>query len=382
MTLTPARSATSRNRTAMIRRPPVETRCAHLSAGRYRLTRKVNRCKDGPLQQNVNRCKLRWGRCASNQPTRISVDPAFVVGPVQPPPVRVLRRAHGPLRLHRHLRAGPPDAPTQDGFPQRRRRAGPRARRDPGALPRRQLRLQLRLGERGRAAGPTGRPPSTWPGAAWRPTRSAPTISCSGASGWTCRADAGGQPRHPRPGRGGRAAPVLQRRARHPARRPAGRRTGALEPYAVRAWCLGNEMDGPWQIGHKTAEEYARLAEETGEAHAALRRRPGAGRLRLQPTRGCRPSAPGNASCSSGASTSSTTSPPTPTTSRSTVTRVFPGLCRRHGPLHRRRGGHRRPRRRGTPLDKRITVSFDEWNVWLPGASPSEDLADPPRRPD
>ena len=31
-------------------------------------------------------------------------------------------------------------------------------------------------------------------------------------------------------------------------------------------WCLGNEMDGPWQIGHKTAEEYARLAEETANA--------------------------------------------------------------------------------------------------------------------
>ena len=28
-------------------------------------------------------------------------------------------------------------------------------------------------------------------------------------------------------------------------------------------WCLGNEMDGPWQIGHKTADEYGRLAAET-----------------------------------------------------------------------------------------------------------------------
>ena len=25
-------------------------------------------------------------------------------------------------------------------------------------------------------------------------------------------------------------------------------------------------MDGPWQIGHKTAEEYGRLAEETAKA--------------------------------------------------------------------------------------------------------------------
>ncbi len=35
-------------------------------------------------------------------------------------------------------------------------------------------------------------------------------------------------------------------------------------------WCLGNEMDGPWQIGHKTAEEYGRLAAETGRAMKML----------------------------------------------------------------------------------------------------------------
>ena len=31
-------------------------------------------------------------------------------------------------------------------------------------------------------------------------------------------------------------------------------------------WCLGNEMDGPWQTGHKTADEYGRLAVETAKA--------------------------------------------------------------------------------------------------------------------
>ncbi|WP_159623152.1 alpha-N-arabinofuranosidase [Ruania rhizosphaerae] len=44
------------------------------------------------------------------------------------------------------------------------------------------------------------------------------------------------------------------------------RKNGAEEPYRIRMWCLGNEMDGPWQIGHKTAEEYARLATETARA--------------------------------------------------------------------------------------------------------------------
>ncbi len=43
-------------------------------------------------------------------------------------------------------------------------------------------------------------------------------------------------------------------------------RHGQKEPYGFKTWCLGNEMDGPWQMGHKTAEEYGRLAEETAKA--------------------------------------------------------------------------------------------------------------------
>jgi alpha-N-arabinofuranosidase len=41
---------------------------------------------------------------------------------------------------------------------------------------------------------------------------------------------------------------------------------GHAEPYGVNLWCLGNEMDGPWQIGQKTAVEYGRLAAEAGKA--------------------------------------------------------------------------------------------------------------------
>ena len=41
---------------------------------------------------------------------------------------------------------------------------------------------------------------------------------------------------------------------------------GAESPYGVRLWCLGNELDGPWQIGHKTASEYGRVAAETARA--------------------------------------------------------------------------------------------------------------------
>ncbi|MBC9730067.1 alpha-N-arabinofuranosidase [Streptomyces sp. TRM68367] len=44
------------------------------------------------------------------------------------------------------------------------------------------------------------------------------------------------------------------------------RANGAKEPFGIRMWCLGNEMDGPWQTGHKTAAEYGRLAAETARA--------------------------------------------------------------------------------------------------------------------
>ncbi len=35
-------------------------------------------------------------------------------------------------------------------------------------------------------------------------------------------------------------------------------------PHNVRVWCLGNEMDGPWQIGHMPAREYGRKARDVG----------------------------------------------------------------------------------------------------------------------
>ena len=40
------------------------------------------------------------------------------------------------------------------------------------------------------------------------------------------------------------------------------RANGAKDPFNIKLWCLGNEMDGPWQMGHKTAYEYGRIANE------------------------------------------------------------------------------------------------------------------------
>jgi len=44
------------------------------------------------------------------------------------------------------------------------------------------------------------------------------------------------------------------------------RANSAEESHRIRLWCLGSEMDGPWQTGHKTAQEYGRLAAETARA--------------------------------------------------------------------------------------------------------------------
>ena len=41
---------------------------------------------------------------------------------------------------------------------------------------------------------------------------------------------------------------------------------GKTEPYDIRMWCLGNEMDGPWQIGHMSSADYGKIAARTASA--------------------------------------------------------------------------------------------------------------------
>lgn len=43
------------------------------------------------------------------------------------------------------------------------------------------------------------------------------------------------------------------------------RQNGQEKPFGIKTWCLGNEMDGPWEIGQKTAYEYGHLANETAK---------------------------------------------------------------------------------------------------------------------
>ncbi|MBP2435890.1 alpha-N-arabinofuranosidase [Microbacterium amylolyticum] len=45
---------------------------------------------------------------------------------------------------------------------------------------------------------------------------------------------------------------------------------GKKDPFAVKIWCLGNEMDGPWQLGHRSADDYGKIASQTAKAMRQL----------------------------------------------------------------------------------------------------------------
>ena len=68
---------------------------------------------------------------------------------------------------------------------------------------------------------------------------------------------------------------------------------GYKEPHAVKFWCLGNEMDGPWQICRKTATEYGRVAAEAGKVMKWVIPNPSRSRRAALRAVGCQPSAPG-----------------------------------------------------------------------------------------
>ena len=68
--------------------------------------------------------------------------------------------------------------------------------------------------------------------------------------------------------RGPEAAREIVEYANHPggtALSDARIANGEKNPFGIKLWCLGNEMDGPWQIGAKTAYEYGRTANEAAK---------------------------------------------------------------------------------------------------------------------
>ena len=94
---------------------------------------------------------------------------------------------------------------------------------------------------------------------------------------------------------------------------------GRSEPYAITMWCLGNEMDGPWQLGHSSAEDYGK------PGRRRQRKQCGSSILRWSSSSAaaqahrCQRSARGSTPSSSTRTTTSTSSPATPTTRSSTA---------------------------------------------------------------
>ena len=227
------------------------------------MTQKVNRCKDGLQQEKSTVVKSSLGKAPIIQSTRITADPAFVVGPVN-------RRLFGSFVEHmgRCVYTGiyEPGHPSADAEGFRTdvadlvRELGATLLRYPGGNF-----VSNYVWENG--VGPRADRPTTLD-LAWRSLETH-QVGTDDFLQWCERV---GVPAMLAVNLGTRglveAVELLQYVNAEPGSQLADRRVknGRVDPYAVRAWCLGNEMDGPWQVGHKTAEEYARLAEETGRA--------------------------------------------------------------------------------------------------------------------
>ncbi|MGW4640359.1 arabinosylfuranosidase ArfA [Sphaerisporangium sp. NPDC004334] len=154
---------------------------------------------------------------------------------------------------------------------------------------------------------------------------------------------------------------------------------GSKEPHGIRMWCLGNEMDGPWQIGHKTAREYGRLAAETARAMRMID--PG---LEL-------------VACGSSGSSMPTFGAWEAEVLEEAYEQVDYISCHAYYEEKDRdlasflacstdmesfiasvvaTADHVRAKLRGT---KRINVSFDEWNVWYLSRFQAEQSSEPPK---
>ena len=145
-----------------------------------------------------------------------------------------------------------PGHPTADsqGLPAGRAGAGARAGADHHALSRRQFRLRLQLGGRGRAGRRAAAPPRSRLVLDRAQPPSAPTNSSTGAA----------PPASSRCSRSisARAAPTRRATWSNTATTPGGtalsdlrRKHGWEKPHDIKFWCLGNEMDGPWQMEAK-----------------------------------------------------------------------------------------------------------------------------------
>ena len=242
------------------------------------------------------------------QTARMVVDPAFRIAEVDERIFGSFVEHMGRARLRRHLRAGPPDR-RRGRLPRRRAGADARARRHRRRAIPAATSSPPTTGRTASARASGARRASTSRGARSRRTRSGTDEFMRWARKAGRRADVRGQPRHPRRRRGAQPRRVLQRARGQPLRRPARGERRMPTRTAIRLWCLGNEMDGPWQIGHKTAGR-VRPARRRGRQGDAPRRPVDRARAwSAARTPRCRRSARGRTRCSTSPGTWPTTSP-------------------------------------------------------------------------
>ncbi len=122
---------------------------------------------------------------------------------------------------------------------------------------------------------------------------------------------------------------------------------GTTEPHNVRMWCLGNEMDGPWQLGHGTARGYAELAVQDRPRHAPDRPRSRAGRVRQLERAHADVRNVGARRAGGDLRRHRLHLLPRLLRAVRGRLRELPGLGGRHGSLHRLGRGHRGPRQGG-----------------------------------
>jgi alpha-N-arabinofuranosidase len=147
---------------------------------------------------------------------------------------------------------------------------------------------------------------------------------------------------------------------------------GHADPYDIKLWCLGNEMDGPWQVGSEDGGRVRPAGGRGGQGDAARRPVDRAAAWSAAPTRGCRPSAHGRTRSSTSRGTSPTTSRCTATTTPANypdldaylacsldLDRMIDTVVATADAV----AGRKRSR-------KRIGISVDEWNVWHQQANP------------
>ena len=239
-----------------------------------------------------------------------------------------------------------------------------RARPDDHAISRRQFRLRATIGRTASARSKSARRASISHGSAPSRTDSAPMNSSTGAARPTVEpmlaVNLGT--------RGGDAARNLVEYCNHPggsAWSDLRRAHGWEKPHDVRFWCLGNEMDGPWQMEYKTATALRRGGARSGQDDAVGRSDHRARGVRVVGAQHARIRQWEDTVLEHTFDHVGLHFAPYLSQQLQAGHRVFSRQPRPDGQIHRRGGGIWRTRwRRSGARNKRIMLSFDEWNVW------------------